>query len=92
MTSDNRKSEYCSMCTVKTTSKNTSHFYLDFLKINLFIEEPITGEALHRAIVLDRKGDIEKILESPDGRRVLEIPDKYGNYPLMAAVNRNNLE
>jgi hypothetical protein len=49
-----------------------------FVKRNL-IEEPITGEALHKAITLDRKSDIEKILDSPDGPRVLEIPDKFGN-------------
>jgi ankyrin repeat protein len=58
----------------------------------LKIEEPLTGEALHKAIVLDRKSDVEKILESEDGPRVVEIPDKFGNLPLMIAVNRNNLE
>jgi hypothetical protein len=55
-------------------------------------EEPLNGEALHKAIVLDRKSDVEKILDSSDGPRLLEIPDKFGNLPLMIAVNRNNLE
>jgi ankyrin repeat protein len=52
----------------------------------------LTGEALHRAIVLDRRNEVEKILDSPDGPRIIEIPDKFGNLPLMIAVNRNNLE
>ena len=55
-------------------------------------EEPITGETLHKAIILDRRADVEKILETSEGKRVLEIPDKFGNLPLMIAVNRNNLE
>lgn len=58
----------------------------------LLKEEPLNGEALHKAIVLDRKGDVEKILDTADGPRLLEIPDKFGNLPLMIAVNRNNLE
>jgi hypothetical protein len=41
---------------------------------------------------LDRYADVEKILQSADGKRVIEIPDKYGNFPLMVAANRNNLE
>jgi hypothetical protein len=41
---------------------------------------------------LDRRVEVEKILETPEGQRVVEIPDKYGNLPLMIAVNRNNLE
>lgn len=56
------------------------------------LEEPLNGDALHKAIVLDRKSDVEKILDSPDGPRLLEIPDKFGNLPLMIAANRNNLE
>jgi hypothetical protein len=55
-------------------------------------EEPITGETLHKAIILDRRADVEKILETSEGKRVLEIPDKFSNLPLMIAVNRNNLE
>lgn len=63
------------------------------MKILIFFkEEPLTGDALHKAILLDKKSDVEKILDSPDGPRVLEIPDKFGNLPLMIAVNRNNLE
>jgi hypothetical protein len=55
-------------------------------------EEPLTGDALHKAIVLDRKSEVEKILESPEAPRLLAIPDKFGNLPLMIAVNRNNIE
>lgn len=47
---------------------------------------------LHKAIILDRKSDVEQILSSADGPRIVEIPDKFGNLPLMIAVNRNNLE
>lgn len=47
---------------------------------------------LHRFIITDRRADVERILDSPDGKRVIEIPDKFGNLPLMVAVNRNNLE
>ena len=47
---------------------------------------------LHKAIILDRKSDVAQILESPEGSRIVEIPDKFGNLPLMIAVNRNNLE
>ena len=55
-------------------------------------KEPLTGENLHKAIALDRKYEVEAILDSPDGERILEITDKFGNFPLMTAVNRNNLE
>jgi hypothetical protein len=54
--------------------------------------QPITGEMLHKAITLDRKADVEKILDSVDGPRVIEIPDKIGHFPLMLCVNRNNAE
>lgn len=56
------------------------------------LEEPLNGDALHKAILLDRKADVEKILDTTDGPRLLEIPDKFGNLPLMIAVNRNNPE
>ena len=47
---------------------------------------------MHKAIQLDHKSDVEKILDSQEGARLLDIPDKFGNLPLMIAVNRNNLE
>lgn len=56
------------------------------------IREPLTGDLLHKAIILDRKTDVAQICESADGPRICEIPDKFGNLPLMIAVNRNNLE
>lgn len=55
-------------------------------------KEPINGEALQKAIFLDRRADVEKICESPEGRRLLEIPDKFGHFPLMIAANKNNLD
>jgi hypothetical protein len=58
----------------------------------IFLEEPLTGDGLHKAILLDRKSEVEKMLETEDGPRLLEIPDKFGNLPLMIAVNRNNVE
>ncbi|RMZ93619.1 Fibronectin type 3 and ankyrin repeat domains 1, partial [Brachionus plicatilis] len=57
---NNERSEYSPVCTVKTT------------------KEPLNGEALHKAIILDRKSDVERILDSVDGPRVVEIPDKFG--------------
>jgi hypothetical protein len=91
--SENERSEFSSVCTVKTTSNFlVLGFYL-YIEFYIIIkEEPITGEALHKAITLDRKSDVEKILDSPDGQRVLEIPDKLGNLPLMICVNKNNIE
>ncbi len=38
------------------------------------------------------KSEAEKILDSPDGPKIVEIPDKFGNTALIIAVNRNNLE
>jgi ankyrin repeat protein len=52
----------------------------------------LTGDGLHKAILLDRKSEVEKMLDTEDGPRLLEIPDKFGNLPLMIAVNRNNVE
>ena len=40
---------------------------------SIIAEEPLTGDALHKAIILDRKAEVEKILDSPDGPRVLEV-------------------
>jgi len=35
---------------------------------------------------------VEKILDSPDALRVLEIKDRIGNFPLMTAVYTQNIE
>ena len=59
---------------------------------NLGVEEPISGELLHKAILLDRQSEIEKILDSNESLRICEIPDKIGNLPLMIAVIKKNLE
>ena len=94
ITTDNKKSEFSQILSVKTTSKRSlaDEFVMLTISLLFLIEEPITGEALHKAIILERTTDVEKILDSQDGKRVIEIPDKYGNFPLMVAVNRNNLE
>jgi hypothetical protein len=55
-------------------------------------EEPLNGEMFHRAIMLSRQDELNKMLESPNGCRFLEIPDKLGNLPLMIAIIRNNIE
>ncbi|CAF0868090.1 unnamed protein product [Brachionus calyciflorus] len=54
--------------------------------------EPLNGELFHKAITLDRKSDIEKMLQSSIGERLLQIPDKFGNLPLMIAIIRNNFD
>ncbi len=46
---------------------------------------------MHKAIATENLNEVEHILNSENGPRILEIPDKFGNYPLMIAVNRNNL-
>lgn len=72
-------------------SGNVRSDYSDTLVVRTN-KEPLTGDNLHKAISLEKKYEVEAILDSPDGPRVLEIPDKFGNFPLMTAVNRNNLE
>ena len=52
----------------------------------------MTGELFHKLIILDRKGEIEKKLEAPGGERFLDIPDKFGNLPLVIAIIKNNVE
>jgi fibronectin type 3 and ankyrin repeat domains protein 1 len=90
---DNQKSEYSQICTVRTTSNLLKEIFPKFGFSFLFnIEEPITGEALHKAINLNRKTEIETILQSPDAYKLIEVPDKYGNFPLMNAVLKDNLE
>lgn len=42
--------------------------------------------------MLDRKAEIEQMLQSSIGERLLQIPDKFGNLPLMIAIIRNNFE
>ena len=52
----------------------------------------MSGETLHHAIHLNNRSEIETILDSPDALRVVEIPDKFGNFPLMTAILEDNLE
>ena len=54
--------------------------------------EPLNGESFHKAIILDRKSEVERILDSSNGPKFLDIPDKFGNLPLMIAIIRNNFE
>lgn len=41
---------------------------------------------------MNKLSEIEAILDSPDALRVIEIPDKIGNFPLMTAVLADNLD
>lgn len=52
----------------------------------------MTGECLHKAILLNEIKDVETILDSPDALRVIELPDKIGNTPLMCAIIADNLD
>ncbi len=58
----------------------------------MFEEEPINGEAFHKAIFLDNKKEIEIMLDMPNGEKLFSIPDRLGNLPLMIGVVRNNPE
>lgn len=55
-------------------------------------KEPLNGEAFQKAIILDQKSNLEKMLVSNNGPKFLEIPDKFGNMPLMIAIIRNNYD
>ena len=57
-----------------------------------FTEEPLNGEVFQKAIILERKADLEKMLDLPNGHKFLEIPDKFDNLPLMITIIRNNFE
>jgi fibronectin type 3 and ankyrin repeat domains protein 1 len=77
------------LCVINKTNERSEYSPICVVKTT---KEPLTGEALQKAIILDRKDDVEKILDSPEGPKICEIPDKFGNLPLMIAANRNNLE
>ncbi len=47
---------------------------------------------MHHAISSLNRKEVEKILDSPDALRVLEIKDRIGNFPLMTAVYTQNIE
>ncbi len=55
-------------------------------------EEVLDADALHKAIYLDRRDDVERILSTSDGQKLLKTIDRFGNLPLMTAVNLKNLE
>jgi len=65
---------------------------IHFIKVKQTIDEPLTGEELHRAIATENLHELERILKSENGDKIMEIPDKFGNPPIMIAVNRNNVE
>ncbi len=56
------------------------------------LKEPLTGEQLHKAIIKENLNEVAEILDSPFGKRIIDIPDRFGNLPLMIAVNRNHIE
>jgi hypothetical protein len=41
---------------------------------------------------LDKKSEIEKILDSNGGYKLLDVCDKLGNLPLMVTIIKNNFE
>ena len=41
---------------------------------------------------LESQKEVEKILDSPEALSIIEIKDKIGNFPLMAAVYADNFE
>ena len=47
---------------------------------------------MHKAIAKENIEELQCILDSKFGDKILEIPDKFGNPPIMIAVNRNNVE
>lgn len=55
-------------------------------------KEPLNGEVFQKAIILERKADLEKMLDLPNGHKFLEIPDKFDNLPLMITIIRNNFD
>jgi hypothetical protein len=54
--------------------------------------EPMNGEAFQKAVLLDKRAEVEQMLATPSGQRLLEIPDKMGNLPLQLAIIKNNQE
>jgi len=55
-------------------------------------QEPLTGENLHKAILANRQIEIENILNTADALRIIEIPDKNGNTPLMNIVIHDHVD
>lgn len=47
---------------------------------------------MHNAIANENIGEVSRILDSENGDRIMNIPDKFGNSPMITAVNRNNVE
>ena len=60
--------------------------------MSYLIGEPLTGDNLHKAIQKENAAEVERILDSEEGPRVIEIPDKYDHSPLMIAVQRHSIE
>lgn len=54
--------------------------------------EPLTGDNLHKAIQLEKLREVEEILNSEHGPRIMEIPDKFDHLPLMIAVQKSSIE
>jgi ankyrin repeat protein len=52
----------------------------------------MNGEAFQKAVLMDKKVEVEQMLETPAGQRLFEIPDKMGNLPLQLAIIKNNVE
>lgn len=52
----------------------------------------MNGEAFQKAVLLDKRAEVEQMLDTPFGERLFEIPDKMGNLPLQLAIIKNNIE
>lgn len=53
-------------------------------------KEPLTGEHLHKAIILQDIGQLQKVLEAKEAN--VDTPDKYGYTPLMQAAQKGYLD
>ncbi|CAH1783527.1 unnamed protein product [Owenia fusiformis] len=53
-------------------------------------KEPLTGDHLHRAVNLRTLDQLENILDTGDV--VIDVPDKYGNCPLMNAASKGYID
>ena len=90
----NERSEYSDPVYIETISKYSKNSFFRIKSIRIFhiVEEPLTGLELHRAIATENVSELKTILKSENGDKILEIPDKFGNPPLIVAVNSNNVE
>ena len=71
---------------------NENCFRITFILFVYLKGEPMNGEAFQKAVLMDKRAEVEAMLETPAGQRLFEIPDKMGNLPLQLAIIKNNVE